>query len=95
MATAYFTRWSGPVRESDDPYSATSVSSPGGLTPVKHVQNAYFLPDRSGPTDNDNIKYALTHYGGVTASIQDPNLPNYYRSSTHSFYNYDILQPNM
>jgi C1A family cysteine protease len=89
MATAYFTRWSGPVRESDDPYSATSVSSPGGLTPAKHVQNVYFLPDRSGPTDNDNIKYALTHYGGVAATIQDPNNLNYYRSSTHSFYNYD------
>ncbi|MGA2122706.1 MAG: DUF3821 domain-containing protein, partial [Methanoregula sp.] len=87
MATAYFSRWSGPVRESDDPYNDTSVSSPGGLSPVKHVQDVYFLPARSGATDNDNIKYALTHYGAVAASIQDPNNYTYYNQVTHSFYN--------
>ncbi len=85
MSTAYLTRWSGPVRESDDPYNAGSGISPGGLTPVKHVQNVYFLPQRANPADNDNIKYALTTWGAVTASVNflDP----YYNDATYAFYN--------
>lgn len=84
-ATAYLTRWSGPVRASDDPYSDTSVSSPGGLTVVKHVQNVYFLPSRANSTDNDNIKYALTHYGAVKASIYYSDSD--YNARTYAFYN--------
>jgi len=85
LSTAYLTRWSGPVRESDDPYNANSGVSPGGLAPVKHVQNVYFLPRRANSTDNDNIKYALTTWGAVTASINI--LEQYYNPSTYSFYN--------
>jgi C1A family cysteine protease len=85
MTTAYFTRWSGPVTEAEDPYSDTSITSPTNLAPVVHVQNVYFLPPRSGPTDNDNIKYALTTYGAVTASIDFEN--SYYNATSVSFYN--------
>ncbi|HVN73244.1 MAG TPA: lectin like domain-containing protein, partial [Methanoregula sp.] len=84
MATAYFARWSGPVNESDDPYSDISTTSPT-LPPVKHVQNVYFLPARSGPTDNDNIKYALTTWGAVYTHIYWYN--SYYNPLTTAFYN--------
>jgi C1A family cysteine protease len=85
MSTAYLTRWSGPIVESDDPYNASSSYSPSGLSPARHVQNVYFLPQRVNSTDNSNIKYALTTWGAVTAGINflDP----YYRSATYAFYN--------
>jgi C1A family cysteine protease len=85
MSSAYLTRWSGAIRESDDPYSDSSGVSPAGLIPVKHAQNIYFLPARSSPTDNDNIKYALTTWGAVKASIYWASA--YYNAATGSFYN--------
>ena len=46
MSTAYLARWSGPVNESDDPYSTNSDLSPQNLSIQKHVQNVLYLPDR-------------------------------------------------
>jgi C1A family cysteine protease len=92
MVTAYVTRWNGPVRESDDPYNAYSGFSPSGLSPAKHVQNVYRLPLRANSTDNDNIKYALTNWGAVTAAINF--LSPYYRDATYSFYNGDNTSIN-
>ena len=54
-STAYLARWSGPVYESDDAYG--DHYTPPGLQVRKHVQDVQFLPLRSGPTDNDNIKW--------------------------------------
>ncbi len=72
MATAYLTRWSGPVDESDDPYilPVPSSTSPSGLAPVMHVQNVTFLPPRSGPLDNDLIKATIKDEGGLYTSFQ-------------------------
>lgn len=70
MSTAYLARWSGPVKTADDPYDPSSGISPSNLPVQKHVQDVYFLPDRGGPLDNDNIKWALTTYGGVRASMK-------------------------
>jgi len=86
MATAYLARWSGPVNESDDPYS--DHWSPQGLPPQKHVQEVLYLPPRSGPGDNDTIKWALMTYGGVGTSIYwgdscyNPTYKSYYYSGT-------------
>jgi C1A family cysteine protease len=52
MSTAYLARWSGPVNESDDPYSPNSTISPQNLSIQKHVQNVLYLPDRQGSLDN-------------------------------------------
>jgi len=88
MSSAYLLRWSGPVSEADDPYSPTSTTSPAGLTVRKHLQHAYFLPDRAGAADNDSIKDALTRFGGVATSMHfDQALVNetndtYYYSGT-------------
>ena len=56
MSTAYLTRWTGPVNQSDDPYNPTSPYSPTNKTLQKHVQNVFFIPDRVNSTDNNNIK---------------------------------------
>jgi len=69
MAMAYLTRWSGPVNESEDPFSETSTSSPTGLTIQKDVQEVFILPDRTGPLDNEMIKQALMDYGAVYSTM--------------------------
>ena len=82
-STAYLTRWSGPVTEAEDPYSDTSTTS-STFSPAKHVQNVYYIPARSGPTDNDNIKYALTTWGAVDASMNWTDTA--FNSETNAYY---------
>lgn len=59
---AYWSRWSGPVNESDDPYDDKSIISPTNLTVVKHVQDVIYLP----VMDNIQLKQAILEYGSVT-----------------------------
>ncbi|MCD1295456.1 hypothetical protein CUJ83_10640 [Methanocella sp. CWC-04] len=82
ISTAYLARWSGPVNESDDPYSDTSGYSPPGLPVQKHVQDVIFIPGRSGYTDNDAIKSAVMTYGAVyTVMYWSPTYMNYTSNS--------------
>jgi len=69
MSTAYLGGWMGPVQEADDPYVAFSTGSSDDIPPVKRVQNVYFLPDRSGFRDNDNVRWALMNHGVVQVSM--------------------------
>lgn len=83
MSTAYFSRWSGPVMEEEDPYPEYTLS--GGtftpneedisvlseLEPRYHLQNAIWLPDRADALDNDYVKSAIYTYGGVDAYYLD------------------------
>lgn len=98
MATAYFSRWGGPVNEADDPYSATSATSPSNLTPVKHVMDSLVIPPRNfyNLPDADAIKQAIITYGAVATTIFVDNgaagsyLSAYYKPATASYYyNYD------
>ncbi|MGZ7168887.1 MAG: lectin like domain-containing protein [Halobacteriota archaeon] len=87
MATAYLARWSGPVDETADPYNASSTSSPSNLPVQKHVQDVYFLPDRAGPTDNDNIKSALQTHGAVSTTLFiSGGHPPQYNNATNAYY---------
>ena len=89
MSTAYEARWSGPVNTSNDPYSATSSfsSSELGLPVHKHVQNVTFLPNRNGPTDNQDIKEAIMNYGAVaTALYFNPTDTTSYNQNTYGYY---------
>jgi len=83
MSTAYLVRWSGPIKESDDPYPNPN-NSPTNLSPQKHVQEVLFLPGRSSPTDNDNIKWALTTYGAVGTYMYYDS--TYYNSTNKTYY---------
>lgn len=85
MATAYFTRWSGPVLEASDPYPHPGESSV--LPPARHVVNVKFLPSRTSATDNTAIKQAITNDGAVLASYyHDVTYTNFYKESTYSYY---------
>jgi C1A family cysteine protease len=89
MSTAYLTRWSGPVNTNDDPYSATSSFSfsETGLPLQKHVQNVNFLPNRNGPTDNQDIKEAIMNYGAVGAEMYfDSTNITSYNQNTYGYY---------
>ncbi len=88
MAAAYLARWSGVIPESSDPYTQASKSATSMTVPntadVKHVQEVLFIPGRSGPSDNANIKRALMEKGAVYSSIRWQE--NYYKASTASYY---------
>jgi C1A family cysteine protease len=68
MATAYLTRWTGPILESDDPYNPGSGVSPTNKTVQKHVQEVFFLPPRNNSTDSGLIKKTIKEKGGIWAA---------------------------
>jgi parallel beta-helix repeat protein len=78
MSAAYLARWSGPINESDDPYSTTYGMSPAGLSEQKHVQEVVRL------TDMNAIKEAVMHYGAVQTSFYWQS--QYYNATDHSYY---------
>ena len=82
VALAYLLRGSGPINESDDPYVASSHSSPENLTPVKYVSDVLYIPLRLGYLDNDQIKYAIMKYGALFTSICSNSARN-----NSSYYN--------
>jgi PKD repeat protein len=92
QAAAYLVRWTGPVDESDDPYSVSSGSSPEGLPLKKHAQNVLFIPKRTGSLDNEVIKWAVQNYGAVYTSMYYNN--TCYSPLNYSYYYNETLIPN-
>lgn len=83
LALAYLLRWSGAVNESDDPYSnmGSNLLPNLDLNIAKHIQSIEYIPYRLNYLDNDQIKYAVMHYGGVVTSIYMLSSKNIYSSS--------------
>ena len=71
MSDAYLVRGSGPVQEADDPYILPMPSnvSPTDLPPVLDVREVTFLPQRTGPLDNDLFKEQLMQEGAIWVSF--------------------------
>jgi C1A family cysteine protease len=69
MSIAYLSRWSGPASESDAPYTGKVHAFSKSPAAVKHLTEAYILPARSGPLDNDVIKSAVSTYGAMYTTI--------------------------
>jgi len=68
MATAYLSRFSGPVLETEDPYNRQVHPCLSGLTPTALVPEARWLP-----RNNNLIKQALMDYGGLFCSVHIDN----------------------
>jgi C1A family cysteine protease len=83
ISTAYLARWSGPIKEEDDPYIYATLNE---LTVRKHVQDVIFIPPRSSSLNNDLLKQAMMTYGAVYASMYYKS--TYYNSSTYAYYNW-------
>ncbi|TQD28261.1 lectin like domain-containing protein [Methanolobus vulcani] len=79
---AYYTRWSGPVRESDDPYDASSGVSPDNLPVVKHVQEILILPGFEG--DDPLYKSMLMEYGAISVAMWYGD--SYFDYTNNSYY---------
>ncbi len=82
MSIAYLGRWSGPIRESDDPYNPLSSVSPSGLFPVKHIQDVIYIPGG----DQTAIKQALMTYGALFTQMYYAD-SHYNAASFAYFYN--------
>ena len=83
IATAYLSRWSGPVNESEDPYSESSTYSPSGLLVQKHIQEALFLSEKAESLDNEVLKRALLEYGAVYSTMYWNQA--YYQEQSHTY----------
>ena len=83
ISTAYLSRWSGPVNESEDPYNELSTYSPSGLHVQKHLKEALFLPDKMEPLDNEVLKRALLEYGAVYSTMYWNQA--YYQEKSHTY----------
>ncbi len=73
MASAYLARWDGVVAETSDPYPASGKPEDVRFHELEaeyHVQNILYLPYRSGPLDNDDIKNALVKWGAVYTALK-------------------------
>lgn len=64
MATAYLSRFSGPVLETEDPYNLQVHPCRSGLTPAALVPEARWLP-----RNNNLIKQTIMDYGGLFCSV--------------------------
>jgi C1A family cysteine protease len=82
MSSAYLARWSGPLREIDDPYIYASATN---STAKKHVQEVVYLAPRSGPLANNLIKQSVVANGAVYASMYYKGA--YYNGAYKSYYN--------
>jgi len=85
MSIAYLSRWSGPVAESDAPYTASAQTFSKSLPVRKHLEEALFIPDRSGPNENGGVKNAILTYGAVFTTMAWTN--SAWTGATNSFYN--------
>ncbi len=84
MSTAYLARHDGPISDSDDPYDCGTTDFCPDCTPVRYVDNAVFMPVRSGVTDIDYIKEEIIQYGALYTSIYYDN--NFYNNTNKTYY---------
>ena len=92
MSTAYLSRSSGPISETDDPYDQSDTSDYcTDCDPVRYVDNVVWLPTRSAVTDNAYIKEALVQYGGLHTSYYHSD--TYYHGSPNYTYYYSGSSP--
>jgi len=81
MSAAYLTRWSGPIKEEDDPYIYAADTFPV----KKHVQELILIPPKSDYLANDLLKQAVMSYGAVYTTMywKSPC----YNSTYKTYYN--------
>ena len=84
ISTAYLARREGPISEADDPYFDYATGCNGGLIVRKYLREALMIPDRSGPSDNDNLKQAIMDYGAIYTSMYWGSA--YYNAGDYTYY---------
>lgn len=94
MAMAYLARWAGPVLESQDGYA--DGLHPAGLVAQRHLSKVVFVPPRTSPTGNDQIKAAVMDYGAVDVDMWWPTASEstYWKPATDSLYTFGTHTAN-
>ena len=67
VAVALLTSWLDPLDEKDDPYP--NWRSRVELPPIRHVQEARWVPAREDSLDNEALKRAVMDFGAVSVSF--------------------------
>ncbi len=83
MASAYLARWSGPIRESTDPYDPWQGNC-NTFVPVKYINKVIYIPDRRSFLDNSSLKLGIKNYGAVFSSMYFNN--GYYNDKNAAYY---------
>ncbi|MGI6137514.1 MAG: C1 family peptidase [Candidatus Hydrogenedentales bacterium] len=87
LAMAYLSRWSGPLKESDDPYNQHAITGPvPGAAPQKRLGEATLYADlqNGAPNGQDPIKAAVMNRGPVITPMTWKN--NAFDVSSASYY---------
>lgn len=85
MATAYLASGKGPILEDDDPYDPVISVSKDGLLRAMDIDKVIYLPDVTSRDEVDNLKWAISEYGGVYTTI---NSSKYYENhKNYTMYN--------
>lgn len=85
IATAYMARWSGPVREADDPYNPDSGISPAGPMPLqKQITEVIYLPDRPANQNPGWLKQAIMEGGAMYTTMHWDSIA--WNSTACSYY---------
>lgn len=98
MATAYLTRYSGPVTAAMDPFNDFNGNSPSNIQPVKHVQETIIIQARNstGKINNFQLKNAVMKYGGIYTLMMysdlnfNPLTNSYYYGGPTTDYNHAV-----
>lgn len=83
-ATAYLTRWNGPVDEETDPYPDINWTDSQEYPPVVHVQDVIIYPVRTNRTDTSSIKAGLQRWGAAVGGIYWDE--SFYNNSSTGYY---------
>lgn len=86
MSTAYYSHWSGPIKESLHPFSETGPFDYKNYSDQAeyHVQNALYLSNDERQSSIDNIKNAVYSYGGAEIYVMSANA--YWTPDTKNLY---------
>ncbi|WP_181391258.1 lectin like domain-containing protein [Methanospirillum stamsii] len=84
MATAYLTRWNGPVDEATDPYPEENWTLSEVYPPQYHVQDVVIYPTRTDRNDTASIKAGLMEWG--TASVGFYWNSSFYNPASFAYY---------
>ena len=68
MLMSYLASWLGPISDDKDIYDEYSQLA-SFYSPLFHIQNIYWVPNRANASDNDVYKKAIMDYGAVVVSV--------------------------
>ena len=92
MSAALLARWTGPVSESDAPYSDRPTLPSSSYANQFHVQDVFVLGLTDDRVTKDVLKKLVTTYGGVSVAYYEKDA--YFNSLTNAYHYAGTSDPN-